>query len=486
MTLKLKISLLVGLLSFAIAINIAHYTNNISTKELEKNAGESLVKLSKRVADILDREMLERYREIEFAASLSPLTNPNSTKEEKRAFLEKLKNKHKHHEWIGYALPDGTVEAGTNGYLEGKNVKARPWHPNGLKGGYIGDVHDALLLAKLLPNNSGEAIYFTDVAFPVKDSEGKVLGVLCTHLMWQWTRDVIRSIQKENSVDIFLLSNDGLILVGPNQNERKNIAELSFNVANEFKNKTSSYKLIDWKLGQNYLTAHTISNGFDEYKGFGWKVIVRQDVNSAFLDSKINSNKIILISLTISILAAIIGIVFDNKITSPLNKISENIKALKDGKRSDLTYTKAKDELGVLQNTLVELSETLNKETKLKDIALEKVDIALKVFDQSHEGILICNEHNQIILVNKAFTDITGYTQEEVFLKNPSILNSKKQSKEFYENMWNGILKNGKWEGSLINIKKDGSSYLEELRISTIKNDKGEITNYFAVFNSGF
>lgn len=70
---------------------------------------------------------------------------------------------------------------------------------------YIGDVHDALLLAKLLPNNSGEPIYFSDVVFPVINNEGKTLGVLCTHLTWQWTRDVIRSIQKDNDVDIFVI-----------------------------------------------------------------------------------------------------------------------------------------------------------------------------------------------------------------------------------------------------------------------------------------
>ena len=207
--LNFKISILIGILTFVVALVVGFYSNNISKKQLEINSGESLVKLSKRVNDILDREMLERYREIRFAASLPIMTSEKTTIEEKREFIQKIKNNYNHHEWIGYALPDGTVEVGTNGYLEGKNVKSRPWHPNGLVAPYIGDVHDALLLAKLLPNSSGEPIYFSDVAFPVINNESKTLGVLCTHLTWQWTRDVIRSIQKENDVDIFLLSKDG-------------------------------------------------------------------------------------------------------------------------------------------------------------------------------------------------------------------------------------------------------------------------------------
>ena len=197
--LKVKFSILIGLVAFFVAMGIGKYSVSVSNEQLIQNSGKSLVDLSKRVADILDREMLERYREIQFASTMPIMTNKNATQVEKRAFLEKIKRSYGHHEWIGYALPDGTVYAGTSGYLEGKNAKARPWLPAGLKGPYIGDVHDALLLAKLLPNNNGEAIYFSDIAFPVKDKDGKAIAVLCSHLMWQWTRDIIRSIEKEVS-----------------------------------------------------------------------------------------------------------------------------------------------------------------------------------------------------------------------------------------------------------------------------------------------
>lgn len=486
MKLSIKISILIGVLSFIIALGVGNYANSISSEKLEKNSGESLVKLTKRVADILDREMLERYKEIEFAATLEPLTDENSTKEEKRAYLEKLKGKHNHHEWIGFALPDGTVEAGTSGYLEGKNASARPWLPGGLKGPYIGDVHDALLLAKLLPNNSGEAIYFTDVAFPVKNVQGKTLGVLCTHLMWQWTRDVIRSIQKENSVDIYLLSKDGLILVGPNDSERKNISEVSKNVVNAFTQNETTYKIVNWELQNKYLVAQTVSKGFDEYKGFSWRVIVRQSLDNAYLKANENSNHILIISIIIGLVGALVGVILSNKITSPLVELSNHITDIKNGKIIRSSKVNTKDEISLLEDALIDLSENLKNETNLKNIAQEKVEISLKIFDQSLEGILISDKNNNMILVNKAFTNITGYTQEEVYNKNPNILSSDEQSKEFYSSMWNEILEKGKWEGSLVNKRKDGSKYLENLRISTLKNEQGEIINYFAVFNSGF
>ena len=485
-SISLKFSFLVGILTFVVAILVGFYSNTVSNKQLEINSGESLIKLSKRVNDILDREMLERYREMKFASSLPVMTSENSTIEEKREFIQKIKDNYNHHEWIGYALVDGTVQVGTNEYLEGKNVKARPWHPNGLVSPYIGDVHDALLLAKLLPNNSGEAIYFSDVAFPVISKEGKTLGVLCTHLTWQWTRDVIRSIQKEHGVEIFLLSKDGLILVGPENTERTNISEVSSNVAQSFESDKASYKIIDWNNNFEYLTASSVSNGFEEYKGFSWKVIVRQPLDDAFRIAEQNTSTILLISIFLGLIASIIGVFISNIISKPLTKLSKIVDDIANNKKVEFPQKASNDEIGKLQNAIKNLHKNLLIESNSKRHAELKVELSLKIFEQSLEGIIITDENNNIILINKAFSKITGYELNEVYGKNPSILASNLQNKEFYKNMWNEIKVNEKWSGYLKNIKKDGTIYEEYLKISSLKNENGDIINYLATFSSEF
>lgn len=337
-----------------------------------------------------------------------------------------------------------------------------------------------------MPNTSGEAIYFTDVAFPVKNSQNDVLGVLCTHLSWQWTRDIIRSIEKNNSVDIFLLANDGLILVGPENSERKQLSEISPNAAKEFLETSTEYKTISWKEGADYLTAHAISEGFEEYKGFGWNVIVRQPVVDAFKDAKSNSNAIFLISIIAAFIGGLIGIILSNMITSPLKKLHKEVIEFKDNGKLNISKVTKGDEISDLQNALVDLNESLNKESALKKDAEDKVRIAIKVFDQSLEGILITDENNNIVLVNEAFTKITGYTQNEVYLKNPSILSTGEYPKSFYTRMWDELITNGKWEGHINNKRKDDVVYSEHLKISTLKDSDGNIINYFATFNSGF
>ena len=169
-----------------------------------------------------------------------------------------------------------------------------------------------------------------------------------------------------------------------------------------------------------------------------------------------------------------------------MSRLSDLVNNIKDGKNVSFEENIINDEIGNLHNALKDLYESLEKESKLKNIAEEKVDIALKIFDQSIEGILVSDEKNNMILVNKAFTSITGYTYDEIYNKNPNILSSGNMSKKFYNEMWDEIKKTGKWEGKVENRKKDNSIYIEHLKISTIRDEKDKIIYYLATFNSGF
>ncbi|NPA04231.1 MAG: EAL domain-containing protein [Epsilonproteobacteria bacterium] len=125
----------------------------------------------------------------------------------------------------------------------------------------------------------------------------------------------------------------------------------------------------------------------------------------------------------------------------------------------------------------IEKFETQQKEKELK----EELKLIGQTFE-THEAIVITDKNGNIQRVNKAFEEITGYTQEEVQGKNPSILKSGKHDKEFYAQMWDDIKNKGYWKGEIYNKKKDGTIYPEILSITAIKNDKGEITNYVSHF----
>jgi len=102
---------------------------------------------------------------------------------------------------------------------------------------------------------------------------------------------------------------------------------------------------------------------------------------------------------------------------------------------------------------------------------------------QSGEAVLITDASNNIKYVNSAFTEVTGYTPVEVVGKNPSVLGSGRQSKEFYEQMWKEIKKTGGWKGRIWNRRKNGEIYPEQLHIQAVMDDNGFISNYAAIFS---
>ncbi len=105
------------------------------------------------------------------------------------------------------------------------------------------------------------------------------------------------------------------------------------------------------------------------------------------------------------------------------------------------------------------------------------------VFDETLEGICICDGDNNFLMVNKAFTEITGYRLRDVLGKNPRILSSGRHEPEFYRIMWETINEHGCWTGEIWNRHANGHIYPERISVSVVKDKDGDVQNYVAVFN---
>ncbi len=108
----------------------------------------------------------------------------------------------------------------------------------------------------------------------------------------------------------------------------------------------------------------------------------------------------------------------------------------------------------------------------------EQMRLTAKIFENSHDSIIITDTDGTIISVNPAFTRITGYSAQEAVGNNPRILNSGKQGKEFYAGMWGDLVKKGYWNGEVWNRRKDGASYAGRLSISALRDETGKVTHY--------
>ncbi|MFB6466056.1 EAL domain-containing protein [Cytobacillus sp. Hz8] len=134
------------------------------------------------------------------------------------------------------------------------------------------------------------------------------------------------------------------------------------------------------------------------------------------------------------------------------------------------------------ENTISHYCVVFRDMSKQKSARNELI-LAEKALENTSEGVLITDLSGRIISVNPAFEIVTGYSEAEVFRKNPSILQSGIHDECFYQNMWEDIINFGNWKGEIWNKRKDGEIYPEWINISSIKDENGKVTNFVAVFS---
>ncbi len=121
------------------------------------------------------------------------------------------------------------------------------------------------------------------------------------------------------------------------------------------------------------------------------------------------------------------------------------------------------------------------------DISARKADQARlhlmgEVFRHAGEAILVSDHENRIVMVNQAFTALTGYSFEEVRGRNPRLLSAGGTPAEDYQRMWAGIRERGHWQGEVWDRRKDGAVYPKLLSISVLRDAAGQITHHIASF----
>ncbi len=105
-----------------------------------------------------------------------------------------------------------------------------------------------------------------------------------------------------------------------------------------------------------------------------------------------------------------------------------------------------------------------------------------KVIENTREGVVITDRNQVILEVNPAFTDLTGYSADEVIGKTPDLLASGQHDRAFYDRMWQALKRDGHWQGEVWNRRRNGEIFPEILSISTVTDREGNITHYVGLF----
>ncbi|PCJ30974.1 MAG: hypothetical protein COA90_07615 [Gammaproteobacteria bacterium] len=128
------------------------------------------------------------------------------------------------------------------------------------------------------------------------------------------------------------------------------------------------------------------------------------------------------------------------------------------------------------------IEEVVDLRTKSLHQAQKDLQLLAVAFE-SNDAIMITNTANQVLRVNHAFSDITGYSEQEILGKTPHLLSSGKHDQFFYDELWHQLNTHSRYEGEIWNRHKKGDIFPTRQTISAIKNAQGEIINYVSVFS---
>ncbi|MFT0531647.1 EAL domain-containing protein [Castellaniella hirudinis] len=176
-------------------------------------------------------------------------------------------------------------------------------------------------------------------------------------------------------------------------------------------------------------------------------------------------------------------IMVSRQVLKPIDRLVRHCQQLTAGNYAARTHLRRADELGRLGQALNESAAHI--ERLLDEVVRERASLkrAALVYAHTSEAMVVTDEDGHVQDINPAFTTITGYHADEVVGKRLNLLSSGRQSKEFYEAMWQSLYATGRWSGDLWNRRKSGEEYIEKLTINTSYNDDGSVNCRIGLFS---
>ncbi|MGG5811863.1 PAS domain-containing protein [Falsiroseomonas sp. CW058] len=318
--------------AFALATGgaAALLTERSVTASVRTEAGADLAEAARVVADLLDRGMFERWRDIRVLAEQEALREGEVPAETRRALLGRMQAALPDYAIILFAGPDGVIQATSSGLIEGAAVSGRDWFVAGSRAPHVGDLHEAALLAGALARPGAEPPRFVDLSAPVRGADGRLLGVVAAHLSWEWAEEIERSVLvplrlRMPGAEGFILSADGTVLLGPAGWRGRSLAqEAGFAAARAGQgwHGPGTPDPTGGEAARQAITGWAPTRGHRDYPGLGWTVAVRQDAAVAHARAAGLRDRILALGAAVAAVAALLGWLIAARLARPIEALA--------------------------------------------------------------------------------------------------------------------------------------------------------------------
>ena len=386
MSLRARLALTFALASLALIAAIAVTVYVLSLAAAREQAATRLGHIAIGLRDRLDTGMYEREQDMRMLAQLEAARALKESPAALRNQLEQRRVGYPEFSWIGFADMKGRVVAATNGLLEGADVSQRPWWIEAARGvEFLGDVHEAVLLQKLLAPEAREPLRFVDIAFPVMDN-GAMIGIVSAHVGWEWASTladhVLAASGAAGQVNLIITDSAGKVLLGP-----RDLVGITLPPNIGGTPRADGFTRGRWTDGRDYVAATSLSRGERTYKGLGWKVIARESSEDAFASVENVRRVLIIVTLCGVILMSLLGYFLARGLARPLEQWASTADRIGKGDR-DVTFPEIPDssELGRLSAALRSMAIQLGVKEDMLQSRIDERTAELRTAMETLEG----------------------------------------------------------------------------------------------------
>lgn len=348
----------------------------VSAARLKESLGHDLSELAFHMVDKFDRGMWSRSSELAILTGLDEIRRPGDLGEARR-ILDTLQAAVPQFSWVGLLDPKGNVLAATGGVIEGLNIAHRPVYLEALDGPFIGEVHDAKLLASKLPNDTGEPMRFVDISLPITAPDGTLAAILATHLSWGWAREIEKSLigdlQNRRDVELYIVSDTGEVLLSP-KGAQQTFDKLDLQAVALARTNGRGWLVETWPDGGEYLTGYALEAGYKSYKGLGWTVLTRRPIAEAFQPIRELQATILIIGALFAVAFTVAWWFIAGAVSAPLNRLTADADRLARGEIDSLPLLDSGPEevrrlSGALRNLVTALTSTEARARHMETLA---------------------------------------------------------------------------------------------------------------------
>ncbi|HEV2612008.1 MAG TPA: ATP-binding protein [Noviherbaspirillum sp.] len=358
-SLQIYLGIAFSVLFLILALVLAGTLDAFARREVLKLTHQNLENVTRQMARELSAGMNEFGKEVQAQALSHKLRDPNASAAEMREVLDGFVAIHPEFAFIGVIdIASAKVIAANGGIFEGGSAKGRPAFEEAKTSLFLGDVHDAVRLAELVPKSpNGEPARFLDASTPINDPEGKPFRVLAGHISFHWTdqvrNTVLAPLRASRGIEMLLLDTKGKVVLAPNDQIKTGTAIRSL-LPTEMGTSTTTQT---WAGGQQYLTVSAPVIPRRGFEGFGWQVVARQPVAVALEPTVALRNSFFAGAVVLGAFASLIAWFIARRITEPVRRLAESAKDLARGARLSDTERSTIGEVASVQDAIVGLAD---------------------------------------------------------------------------------------------------------------------------------